>query len=352
MAGRLIGKPDRPGGPEGDFRVRFEHAAVLIPPGRADQCSALCGSVMVVGGDQYRQDPSGLNLSAEAFNPSTGKWQALPAPNRIASGVAFFLERDRSALCGKLCGKVLMIGPTVRGQSAAEFFDAVEMRWIELAMPAISLGLGAFTATLLPSGEILVLGGVATAAKPSSGAVAGSGQPSDPALYDPGKDSWRLLSGAGSVFRNGHSASLLTNGRILIAGGMQTETSKISRSTDLLASEVFRPGPSLNSARSHHVAMSLDNGGVIVLGGTPPAKKGQGPSASFVPPPAEQLDPARKRFSVVSNAPEYRGSLRKTTGPVFTAVRLANGRILVAGGIGIEDRALRSAEIYNAGENP
>jgi hypothetical protein len=69
----------------------------------------------------------------------------------------------------------------------------------------IDLRLGAYTATLLPDGTVLVVGGV----------------PNDPLraeLYDPRTRTWAAAPDTG-VGRQYGTATLLSNGRVLVAGG-------------------------------------------------------------------------------------------------------------------------------------
>ena len=67
------------------------------------------------------------------------------------------------------------------------------------------------TATLLPDGRVLLAGGF-------------SDCPSCAELYDPTASSWRS-TGALTSPRAGHTATLLPSGRVLVAGGTSDATS-------------------------------------------------------------------------------------------------------------------------------
>src|SRR2546428_3835784 len=74
-----------------------------------------------------------------------------------------------------------------------------------------SLATGRFshTATLLPNGKVLVAGGIGT----------GGGPPSSAELYDPNSGTWKL-TGSLVKARDRHTAALLPHGKVLVAGGV------------------------------------------------------------------------------------------------------------------------------------
>ena len=87
------------------------------------------------------------------------------------------------------------------------------------------------TATLLPSGQVLVAGGLG-----NNGAVFASAE-----LYDPATNTW---SAAGSLItaRSAHTAALLPSGQVLVAGGADTGYNALA-SAELYTPEViFRDG--------------------------------------------------------------------------------------------------------------
>jgi hypothetical protein len=164
------------------------------------------------------------------------------------------------------------------------------------------------TATLLPDGTVLVLGG-------SSGKFA--------ELYDPTTDRW-IATGRLLTPRVGHTATLLADGTVLVVGGYAGADGARTRSAEL-----YDPGTgkwiatgSLLKARGGHTATLLPNGEVLVAGGggeTESAGEG-GPSSAS----AELYDPNTRTWS----------GTREMTLPreLFTATLLRDGTVLVAGG--------------------
>lgn len=114
------------------------------------------------------------------------------------------------------------------------------------------------TATLLPSGKVLLAGGVNR-----SGVMASS------ELYDPETKRW-TASGVMNQARNLHTATLLLDGTVLAAGGFRTGTSTGATSSAEIYypdSGAWVPTASMNDARSYHTSALLPDGNVLVAGG-------------------------------------------------------------------------------------
>jgi N-acetylneuraminic acid mutarotase len=114
------------------------------------------------------------------------------------------------------------------------------------------------TATLLPNGKVLVAGGN-NASRLSSSEV-----------YDPATGTW-TNTGSLNTARYFHTATLLPNNKVLVAGGSGSSS---GINTFLASSEVYDPASgswtttaSLNTAREYHTATLLNNGVVLVTGG-------------------------------------------------------------------------------------
>ena len=112
------------------------------------------------------------------------------------------------------------------------------------------------TATLLPNGMVLVAGG-----DDASGNLLASAE-----LYDAATGSWSA-TGSLSVARIDHTATLLPNGLVLIAGGSDRRGYSASAELYNPSSGSWTPTGSLNVARSDHTATLLPDGKVLVVGG-------------------------------------------------------------------------------------
>jgi len=139
------------------------------------------------------------------------------------------------------------------------------------------------TATLLSDGRVLVAGG--TGARPETFPYPGIASTE---LYDPGTGTW-TVTGNLNAGRLLHTATLLPNGRVLVAGGWPDHTHNgIMASAELYdpATGTWTRTGSMNVGRAAHTATLLFNGKVLVVG----ASRG-------FPNSAELYDPATGNWS-------------------------------------------------------
>src|SRR6266550_4844245 len=174
------------------------------------------------------------------------------------------------------------------------------------------------TATLLPNGIVLVAGGL-----DSNFSVLASAE-----LYDPATGTW-TATGSLNTARTSHTATLMSNGTVLIAGGRSIEALASAELYDP-ATGTWTPTGSLNTARESHTAALLSNGMVLVAGGYD--------SMTHVLASAELYDP-------VSGSWTFTGNLN-TARTVKNATFLTNGMVLVAAG-STNSGILASAELYD-----
>ena len=250
-------------------------------------------------------------------------------------------------------GKVLVTGGGDRDAglilASAELYDPDTGSWA--ATGSMTEARWSHTATLLPDGKVLVTGGFASS---SSFATLASAE-----LYDPDTGAW-VATGSMEGTRAIHTATLLADGKVLVAGGTSGEISYLEDYVPLASAELYDPDTGSWAATGSMIeavrgpATLLADGRVLVvahpelfdpktgswtatgsmvegrgsststllLDGTVLATGGAGGPAIF--DSAEVYDPRTGSWTTAGRMTEYR------TGQ--TATLLPDGRVLVAGG--------------------
>jgi hypothetical protein len=164
-------------------------------------------------------------------------------------------------------GKVLVAGGNISVQSSAELYDPSTGTWNATGNMVVARSM--HTATLLPDGSVLVAGGFDVTQPPGIG-----GSPEIVAtaeLYDPSTGTWSA-TGSMSTPRQDHTATRLTNGKVLVVGGYRNAIPGYeSRPAGLNTAELFDSATgtwsatgSMDIVRANHGTTLLPDGKVLV----------------------------------------------------------------------------------------
>ena len=336
------------------------------------------GKVLVAGGSVPGTvvDNFGILKSAELFDPATGTWSVTGNLNTDREGGTATLLPDGKVLVAGGFGNCV-INAGCRVLNSAELYDPATGMWSSTGN--LNTARDSHTATLLPNGKVLVAAGLM---KFDSGGLLNTAE-----LYDPAAGTWSNTGNLNTA-RNSHSATLLPNGKVLVAGGGFSSNELSSAELYNPATETWSITGNLNEGRSGHSATLLQNGKVLVAGNSIFCNT----NSCTDPVNAELYDPTTETWSDTDNP----GSFGHTTtllpsGKVLlvmdkfsdfpeggaelydpatgtwsatahlntdrsgsTATLLPNGKVLVAGGSGncvfnVGCPALNSAELYDPG---
>jgi Galactose oxidase, central domain len=179
--------------------------------------SLATGKVLVLG------DLSNWSYQFSAeYDPSRNTWSSVDRPPVALAGGVVLLGN----------GSVLLFGNRVPGGDTRiiELYDPAGHTWVGAA-PMVANGVFG-TATALSDGAALVAGAPGSMTSPGCGST---GDCTNAEIYDPTHDSWMGTPGM-ATSRDSHTATLLTTGKVLVAGGF------VPPNPDAIASsEIFDP---------------------------------------------------------------------------------------------------------------
>jgi N-acetylneuraminic acid mutarotase len=215
------------------------HTATLLADGR----------VLVTG---YTSIPE---VNAETYDPAAAAWTLTSPMTRDRAGHTATRLAD---------GRVLVVGgemPRYGGdwfpfEGSAEIFDPAANAWASTG--SLATKRGGFTATLLPTGEVLVVGGYSSDDDSLASAE----------LFDPATGQWKPAASM-QVARFWHTATSLPDGNVLVVGGWYDDWLQLQvREAEMYD---WRSGRWLSAGeitgRGAHSATLLDDGRVLVVGG-------------------------------------------------------------------------------------
>jgi Bacterial Ig-like domain (group 2)/Kelch motif/Galactose oxidase, central domain len=260
--------------------------------------------------------------SIEVYDPGTGTFTEIVGDDGagVYGHTATLLQNGEVLLAGGFVNSVWDYAGSSTSDNGAGLYDSAT--GVFSVTGNMTANRGDHTATLLANGKVLIAGG---ADQDPTGTGLASAE-----LYDPSTGTF-TQTGSMAVGRFLHTATLLQNGKVLIVGGALT-----SGSAPVATAEVYDPSTgiftmtgAMATARERHTATLLADGRVLIVGGTTSTGAGD-PTAT-----AEVYDPSTGSFSVTGSMAEAR--------TFHTATLLPNGKVLVAGG-GDENS---TAEVYD-----
>ena len=244
---------------------REMHTATLLADGRVLITGGITGAQPTAAGGvilasiRTVDTSSNVLASAEIYDPASGTF------TKTGSMHAFRNDHTATLLAD---GRVLVVGGGGEGyasRASAELYDPATGMFSKTG--SLKTGRWLHTATLLPDGRVLVLGG-----RSPKDSVYRSAE-----IYDPQAGTF---SKAGSMDegRQQHTATLLPDGRVFVAGGYWSDG---QRWRVLSSTEMYDPGAgtftsigSMGIPRDGHTATLLGDGRVLIVGGTDIGPKG------------------------------------------------------------------------------
>lgn len=253
---------------------------------------------------------------AETYNPKANSWTLAPPPgvapsdHRYGHTATLLPNNDRVFIGGRACSGAACAAQVA---SAALGFQLLFAEKNFAAASGTAAQRRAFhTSTLLPGGDILVAGG-----------TNGPSILSHAELFTPGADVFSPVNGGMRYVRDLHTATLLPNGRVLIAGGFTTNAASTGSTN---TAEIYYPDAKrfietspMISSRSNHTAIMLPDGRVFVAGGFGTGDVITGNSEIFIS--------TESRWMAAATMP---GGCERA---IHAPVQLRDGRILLIGGV-------------------
>lgn len=254
------------------------------------------GTVLIAGGDSTFAAPA----PAEIYDPSSGSFALTGSLHQPRFGNTANLLSN---------GTVVITGG---GFASTEFYNPATGVFTSNST-FMSIDRTVHTQTKLADGRFLIIGGMDTGQTVLSSAE----------IYDPTTNMF-TLTGSLATGRQMHTATLLGNGTVLVVGGFTDRLMATIASTAELYNPVtgaFGPTSSPNVPRAEQTATLLPNGKVIIAGG-----QSTGGSVPGLPTTSVELyDPTARTFTLAGNMTAPRDN--------HTATLLNDGRVLIAKGI-------------------
>lgn len=300
--------------------------STLSSPAAAELYDPVSGSFTVTGSlGELRWSPSAIALSDGTVLVAGGHFnQPLSSVETYTPGTGLFtsqsaflnVTRTGHATTQLADGRLLLTGGQDEGSNvnaSAEIFDPATAKFSLTG--SLVQGRYGHTATLLGDGKVLIVGGF--------GDKAGTQIVSTAEIYDPAAGTFSVAPANPNIPRADHTATLLGNGEVLIAGG-QVGGQQATSSVELYdpAAGTFALAGNMDAPRYNHTATLLNDGRVLIAEGiTVAGSPGNGVG------PDDLYDPGSGTFTEVG--PRRLWSQGAAPNPPFDSVLLASGQVLV-----------------------
>jgi hypothetical protein len=260
----------------------------------------------------------GINAGAGLNAPGTVLSQTFDPAGALFTRAGDLKVRHLGTGSGALLadGRVLLTGGGLPAIAEAEIYDPRSRAWTQIFPMRSSRRL--HTVTLLHDGRVLIAGGLVCCVV--DGNTVSETATASAELFDPATGAF-TPTGSMAVPRGLHQATLLPDGRVLLSGGVAFAPATPGPERAEIfdpATGTFSPAGDLRTSRSLHSAVLLTDGRVIVIGGV--ASLGDRSSVALT----ELYDPAANAWAP---GPTLRQSPRGAT-----VTLLGNGKVLVHGG--------------------
>lgn len=279
------------------------------------------GEVLIAGGT----DATGYNdfNTSEVYSPTAGTWRNTQDTLNTA--------RRNATLTVLPDGRVLIAGGRhglPDGSSflaSSEIYDPLADTWTNTTGNMMNVAREGHLAVLLKNGKVLIAGG--------EGPWRVAGKTAE--LFDPTTQMWSLTGSMSDGWLAGSATlTLLADGRVLRTGGTDGQGNYYSTAEIYdQGSGTWTPVHSMTTARANHSATLLPNGRVLIAGG-------ENLAGTLVT--SEVYDPILDTWTLDVNLQDALGRAG------HRAIMLPSGRVLIAGGwTGSTSNLLSSAEVYN-----